>query len=198
MGSNYDELLNQVNEIHDLEKATWLLGWDREVNLSLAGAEIRSKQLGTINKLVHRMSTSDEMGELIEKASDELIAEGMAEDTTEMSLVRLLERNFSENKSIPEDYVRRAAEAQGKGMQAWKVARAESDFSKFSSSLATTIELCQELAEYKGYKDEKYDALLSPYERGMKTADVQRVFDSVKAATVPLIEAISEKQHLVD
>ncbi|MEM9776034.1 MAG: carboxypeptidase M32, partial [Chloroflexota bacterium] len=44
----------------------------------------------------------------------------------------------------------------------------------------------------------KYDALLSPYERGMKTADVQRVFDSVKAATVPLIEAISEKQHLVD
>ncbi|MEM8863825.1 MAG: hypothetical protein AAGD96_36415, partial [Chloroflexota bacterium] len=198
MGVKFDQLLNQVQEIHDLEKTSWLLSWDREVNLSSAGAEIRAKQMGTVNKLVHRLSTSDEMGELIENATLEIEAEGLAEDSTPHTLVRLLARDFAENKSIPEDFIRRRVEAQGKAMQIWKKAREEGDFAPFAPCLATTIELCQELADYKGYEDEKYDALLAPFERGMKTADVRRVFDAVKAETVPLIEAITERQTLVD
>lgn len=198
MGANYDKLLSQVHEIHDLEKSSWLLSWDREVNLSPAGVDIRTKQLGTLNKLVHRMSTSDEMGELINKATDELVAKGATKESTAMSLVRVLARNFAENKSVPEDFVRRAAEAQGKGVQAWKKAREDDNYSHFEPCMTTTIELNQELAEYKGYEQEKYDALLAPYERGMKTADVRRVFDAVKTASIPLIEAISQNQHLVD
>lgn len=198
MGTNYQKLLEQVNEIHDLEKVTWLMGWDREVNMPDAAAGIRSKQIGTVNKLVHRMSTSDEMGELIENAAAELEAEEAAQNGTEQSLVRFLTRDYAERKKFPEDFVKRQAEAQGIANQVWKSAREDNDYSQFSDCVAATIELCQEKAEYLGYEDEKYDALLSQFERGLKTADVRRIFNAIKAETVPLVEAIADRQDLVD
>ncbi|MFT5193451.1 MAG: carboxypeptidase Taq [Cellvibrionaceae bacterium] len=198
MGKNYQKLLEQVNEIHDLDKVTWLMGWDREVNMPDAAAGIRSKQIGTVNKLVHRLSTSDEMGELIENAAAELEGEEQDPQGTEQSLIRFLKRDFAEKKRIPEDFVRRQTEARGHANQVWKSARENNDFAPFASCVATTIALCQEMAEYLGYEDEKYDALLSQYERGLKTADVRRIFNAIKEETVPLIEAIADRQHLVD
>ena len=198
MGKHYQQLLEQVNEIHDLDKVTWLMGWDREVNMPAAAAEIRAKQIGTVNKIIHRMSTSDEMGELIENAAAELEAEELPITSTEQSLVRFLSRDYAEKKRIPEDFVKRQAEAQGIGIEAWKSARENNDYSQFISCIETTIGLCQEKAEHLGYEDEKYDALLSQYERGLRTADVRRIFDAIKAETVPLIEAIAERQELVD
>lgn len=198
MGKQYQKLLEQVHEIHDLDKVTWLMGWDREVNMPPAAAEIRAKQIGTVNKIVHRLSTSDDMGELIDNAAAELEAEGLPADSVEQSLVRFLSRDYAEQKRIPEDFVRRQAEAQGISIEAWKAAREDNDYGRFAPCIQTTIELCQEKAEYLGYEDEKYDALLSQFERGLKTADVRRIFEAIKTETVPLIEAISERQALVD
>lgn len=198
MGNHFQQLLEKVNEIHDLEKVTWLLSWDREVNAPSAGAAIRSKQIGTVSKLMHELSVSDEMGELIERSADELNSAGADRASMEQSLVRFLARDYEENRRIPTDYVQRVSIAQGKANEAWKLARANNNFAEFAPHLAQSIAHGQEKAEYLGYEDEKYDALLSQFERGMKTADVRRVFDAIKAETAPLIAAINERQDKVD
>jgi Zn-dependent M32 family carboxypeptidase len=68
--------------------------WDREVNMPRAGAAERIAQLTTLSSLIHRMATSDEMGELIESAAAEL--DGADYNGNEASLIRLLRRNYDD------------------------------------------------------------------------------------------------------
>ena len=89
--SHFDTLLTRVHELDDLGKASAVLYWDREVNMPHAGLAERIAQMTTLSSLIHRMATSDEMGELIERAAAEL--DGAEFDSREDALIRLLRRN---------------------------------------------------------------------------------------------------------
>lgn len=196
MGQKYEALLRKVNQLHDLEKAMSVMGWDREVNMPAAGAAIRNQQMTTLRGLLHEMRTSAEMGDLIEAAGAEMA--GADYDGTAASLLRWLRRDYAESRLLPDEFVRRRSEVNGAARVAWVKARQEDDFASFAPHLQKVIGLAQELAELYGYEDEPYDALLDKFERGMRTADVRGIFEAVKAETVPLIQAISEKVGAVD
>lgn len=188
MTTAYEQLLERVQEIDDLNKAAGLLAWDREVNMPKGGTAERIAQMTTLSSLTHRMFTADEMGESIEKAATELA--GADYDSNEASLIRLLRRTYADARRLPADFVARSSAVSGQAREAWVKARAESDFAVFRPWLEQVVELCQEMAELYGYEDEKYDALLDKYETAMKTAEVRAIFDAVKAELVPLREAI--------
>lgn len=194
--SNYTQFLAEVNEQSDILKAAQLMSWDREVNMPQGGQEERALQLATLSRLLHKRGTSDQFGALLEDVSAEL--KEADPDSDEVRLVQLVKRQFDRARALPLDYVQRSSMASSKARVAWMEARNENDFAKFQPHLETVIELCQELVEYFGYEDEKYDALLDLYERGMKSAEVRSLFDTVKAATVPLLEAIVERGKPVD
>lgn len=196
MPTNYEKLIERVNELDDLNKAAALMSWDREVNMPRAGAAERIAQMTTLSSLIHRLATSDEMGELIESAAAEL--GGAAYDSNEASLIRLLRRNYADARKLPADYVARSAAISGQAREAWVRARAEDNFAHFQPLLEQIVELCQEMAEYYGYEDEKYDALLDKYETNMKTAEVRAIFDAVKADLVPLREAVDSSPVKLD
>ncbi|HOU41983.1 MAG TPA: carboxypeptidase M32, partial [Promineifilum sp.] len=103
----YQTLLDRVHELNDLGKANALLSWDREVNMPRAGTPERIAQMTTLSSLIHRLSTSDEMGELIERAAAEI--DGADYDSDEAALIRLLRRNYADERKLPADYVARAA-----------------------------------------------------------------------------------------
>ncbi len=194
--SSYESLLEKVHELDDLNKAAALMSWDREVNMPRGGAAERIAQMTTLSSLSHRMATSDEMGEAIEQAAAEL--DGAAYDSDEAALIRLLRRNYADARKLPAEYVARSAAVSGQAREAWVRARAESDFSRFRPWLEQIVELCQEMADYYGYEDERYDALLDKYETNMKTAEVRAIFDAVKAELVPLREAIDRSPVKLD
>lgn len=194
--SSYQALLEKVHEIHDLEKALALLHWDRETNMPKAGLSSRIQQTTTLSRLIHVMSTSDEMGELIEAAAAEL--DGAPYDSNEASLIRYLRRSYQDARKLPPEFVARVSEVSGQARDAWVQARANDDFATFQPWLAQVIQLCQEMAELYGYEDEKYDALLDKYEHGMKTAQVRAIFNAVKEELIPLRQAIGEQGAAVD
>ncbi|MFQ5400275.1 MAG: carboxypeptidase M32 [Anaerolineae bacterium] len=188
--------MEKVYEINDLQKATAVLYWDREVNMPKAGAPARVQQITTLSRLTHTMSTSDEMGELIEGAAAEV--NGAAYDSIESSLIRFLRRSYEDARKIPPDFVVRSSEVSGKAHDAWIKARSENNFAHFRPWMEQVVELCQELAELYGYEDERYDALLDKYEQDMKTAEVREIFNAVKAELVPLREAVETQAEAVD
>ncbi len=196
MPTNYEKLTERVNELDDLNKAAALLSWDREVNMPRAGAPARIAQMTTMSSLIHRMSTADEMGELIENAAAEL--DGAPYESNEAALIRLLQRNYADARKLPADYVARSSAVGGQAREAWVRARAENDFARFQPWLEQVVELCQEMADYYGYEDERYDALLDKYETNMKTADVRAIFDALKAELIPLREAIDSSRVILD
>ena len=196
MPQKFDALLERINEIHDLNKANQLLSWDRQVIMPHAADEIRVQQMATLRRFSHKLYVSDEMGELIEGAAEDL--NGSDYESNEASLVRYLQYDYSEQRKIPPEFVKRVAIVSGRAHTIWRKARENDDFESFRPWLEQIIELGQEMAELYGYEDEKYDALLDKYERGARTADVRAIFEAAKAATVPLIEAIEEQGAEVD
>ncbi|MFN2295415.1 MAG: carboxypeptidase M32, partial [Candidatus Promineifilaceae bacterium] len=196
MSTKFEKLLEKVYEVHDLEKATAVLSWDRETNMPKAGITARIQQMTTLSRLSHSFFTADEMGELIEAA-----AVGMEDtpyDSNEASLIRLLRRQYENARKLPSEYVTRVSEISGHAHDAWVQARTEDDFGTFQPWLEQVVELGQEMAEYYGYEDELYDTLLDKYEFDMKTAEVRETFAAVKQELVPLREAIVERGSPVD
>ncbi len=194
--SSYEMLLVKVQEIDDLNKALAVMGWDRETNMPKAGAAARVQQMTTLNRFTHLLFTDDEMGRLIEDSAVEL--NGAAYESNEASLIRLLRQTYADARRLPAEFVARVSDVGGHAHQAWVHARAENDFVSFRPWLEQVVELGQEMAEYYGYEDEKYDALLDKYERGMKTAEVRAIFAALREELVPLREAIEAQGWQVD
>lgn len=194
--SHFQTLLNKVNEVNDLEKAFQILSWDRETYMPKAGMNERIQQMTTIRRLIHRMSTTDEYGEMIGRASAEL--NGADPNGFEKRLIALLDRQYKRQRQLPPAMVKRAAIASGKGREAWVQARASNDFAHFRPHLEEIVAILQEQAEIFGYEEEKYDAFIRFFEHGMTTADVRRLFNAVKKETKPLLDAIQERGTAID
>lgn len=196
MTTKFQQLLEKVYEIHDIEKAMGVLSWDKETNMPKAGTVARIQQLTTLRRLSHEMFIADEMGELIETAAAEIA--DASYDSNEASLIRYLRRSYEESRQLPPEFVRRVSEVSGKAHPAWVEARESNNFAHFLPHLEEVVKLVQEMAELYGYEDEKYDPLLDKFEHGMKTAEVRAIFNAVKEELIPLRQAIAERGTAVD
>lgn len=196
MSAHYQALLDKLYTLSDIHKAIAVLYWDRETFMPVQGNNGRTQQITTLNQLAHERAISTEMGDLLGAAEDE--QRGAHHSSDEASLLRYVRRQFDEDRLFSTDFVRRRSEITGTAGAAWADARARNDFAAFRPHLESAVSIAQESAEILGYVDEKYDALLNQYERGMKTAAVREIFETVKRDTVPLIHAIGERLDAVD
>ncbi len=67
-----------------------------------------------------------------------------------------------------------------------------SDFSVFRPHLERLVELGQRYVSFFAPVDHPYDVLLDQFERGMKTADVKAIFETLRPQQVELLQAIAE------
>ena len=191
-----DALLQQVHRIHDIGRALSVLSWDREVNMPKAGDSARVQQMTTLRQLLHQFATSDDYGAAIESAAAEL--DGLPEDDDRRCLIRVLRRDYDRSRKLPEAFVLELSRVGAAAWNVWKQAREDNDFSNFQPHLSRLVELQREMAGLYGYEQDPYDALLDGYEEGARAAQVGAVFAAVKAATVPLLQAIAERGRSID
>lgn len=189
-------LAERLAELHDLAAAAGLLAWDRETNMPPGGSDGRIAQMATMSRLVHRMSTDDALGTLLEDAAAEVA--GRPADDPAAALVRVARRQFDDARCLPEDFVRRRAEISGRAHPAWVQARADDDFAAFAPHLEAVVALNREQAGYFGYSDDPYDAVLDRFEEGATTAQVRGLFDALQAELVPIARAIREEGRPID
>ncbi|MFP4322343.1 MAG: carboxypeptidase M32, partial [Anaerolineales bacterium] len=181
-----------IKDIHNLGNALAVLEWDQKTYMPSGGAEARAEQIAALSKVIHQMTTADEMGRLLEAAEAEAAALPYEHD--DAALVRVLRREYDQQTRIPTDLVVEFRRATSLANAAWEQARAADDFASFFPHLEKIFELTGQQAEHLGYDEHIYDALLDQYEPGMTTADVRRVFDALRAQLVPLVQQISA-QH---
>ena len=160
------------------------------------GVQSRSEQLTTLSRLAHVRFTSDEVGRLLD-ALDAQYAKSPF-DSDEASLLRVTRRDYEEARKLPAELVAEAAEAGVIANPVWRKAREHADFKLFAPYLEKNVELNRRIADAIGYDDRPYDALLNRYEPGMKTGDLEAIFDELKQAIVPLIADIARNADAVD
>ncbi len=94
----YEQLKIRLGEIHDVNRAGALLGWDQQTYMPPAGAEARAYALGTLSKIAHDLLVSDETGRLIEGAAAEL--SGANSDSEEAALLRVVQRDYDKERKL--------------------------------------------------------------------------------------------------
>ena len=195
MGKQYDALVARLRDIHNVEMAASLLGWDQQTQMPAGGAESRARQLGTLSKIAHQMFTSDETGQLLEDASTETTNDDYNSDSA--SMVRVVQDDYDSQTKLPTEWVSEFVELTANAHGIWAKAREDKDFSQFQPTLERIIEMVRQQTEYLGYDDHPYTALLNQYERGITTTQVKQIFDDHKSGLVELIAAINENADKV-
>ena len=194
MKENMKLLKEKLAELADLHAASAVLGWDQLVNMPNGAAVDRGEQIATIEKIQHIKSTSDELGQLLDDLAE--YAKGLDPDSDDARLVKVARRNFDKQAKVPTEYVTEIARESTVAQSVWEKAKSASDFAMFQPNLERLVELRRQYADYFKPWDHVYDPLLDDFEPGMKTGEVQEIFNTIRPKQVELIKAISEKEKV--
>ena len=191
-----ESLKQTLHEVHDLQMAQNLLGWDQSTNMPVGGALDRSYQMGTLAKLAHQQFTSDGVGELLEQSKTETA--GMDADSDDACLVKVAAKDYERSRRVPDRWIEKFVQVTSNAQTVWEKAKAESDFASFEPHLKEIYELRKEYSEFFKPYEHIYDPLLDEFEPGLKTAEVQAIFDGIRPRQVALIEAIKAAKPVQD
>ncbi len=193
-----EEKLNQLKtllaEIANLNAANAILNWDQLVNMPGGAAEDRGEQIATLENIAHAKATSDELGRLLDDLAGE--TQHMASESDEVCLIRSAKRNYDKQTKVPAEFVTEMARVSTVAQSVWEKAKNKSDFGLFRPHLERLVELRQQYADFFKPWDHVYDPLLDDFEPGMKTAEVQTIFNALRPKQVELIKAISQARKV--
>jgi len=195
-----DEHLKQLRavlaEVSDLNYAMAVLGWDQQTFMPDGGAEERGDQLSTLARLAHERMTAPVLGQLLSNLQP--YAAGLPAGSDDACLVRVARRDYERAVKVPPAWVAEFARVTAVAQNVWQQARAASDFPRFQPHLERIVELRREYASFFAPYSHVYDSLVEDFEPGMKTADVQAIFDILRPAQVALVEAIAGRPQVDD
>ena len=129
---------------------------------------------------------------------DELRGLDAAPDSFEARLVKTARRDYEKHTRVSAAWVSEFARATTVAQSAWEKAKANNEFGVFRPHLEKIVELNRQYAAFFAPYTHVYDPLLDIYEPGLKTAEVQAIFATLRTQQVKLIQAIREKPEVDD
>jgi len=194
MEEKLKQLKELLGEVADLRAASSVLGWDQQVNMPEGGAEDRGEQIATLENILHQKATSDEIGKLLDDL--ERYQDQLDSDSDDARLIKVTRREYDKQTKVPPEYVSEFARVSTVAQSVWEKAKATADFEEFRPHLEKLVDLRRQYAEFFKPWDHVYDPLLDDFEPGMKTAEVQEIFNKLRPEQVELIRKISEKDQV--
>ncbi len=183
----YDELLVRLKDIDLVTQIGGLLGWDQEVLMPPKAAALRAEQLSWISKTGHEKLTDSRIGELLD-----ILEQKKDLDEVQIGNIRLARDSYNKATKLPTDFVAEMAMHKSKSQISWTRARAENDFSIFRDDLSKMVEMSRKKADYLGYDEVRYDALLDLYESGLTVSKVDPLFAGLRENVAPLVKRVIE------
>ncbi|HEY1017132.1 MAG TPA: carboxypeptidase M32, partial [Herpetosiphonaceae bacterium] len=181
-------LKQRLATVNDLAGAYSVLSWDQQTYMPEQSVADRAEQMTTLSKLAHELAVDPEVGRLLD-ALDGQFEPGSDEE----ALVRVARRNYLKETKLPTELVAELTRTTALAESAWARARAESDWAMFAPHLEKMVDLQRQVARQLNPDIHPFDALLDWGEPGMSKAQIETMYEELKAGTVPLIRAIAER-----
>jgi carboxypeptidase Taq len=192
----YEKLLEKAKEIKVLKSICTLIDWDQETYMPPKGLSIRSTQKEHLEALIHKEFTSTQfqelLGALISLETGKIFDESGLDEIQKSALIEW-RADLLKSKKLPDEFVKKFARATSEAVSEWGIAKTNNDFNAFIPHLKKIIHLTKEKAEYLGYKDHPYNALLEEYERGMNVKKLDKLFNGLKPFLIDLTKKLSQK-----
>ncbi len=186
MSAPYAELQQRLRDAETLRSLAALAMWDQETMMPRKAVAFRAEEVALVSRLAHERATDPRVGELIAECETDAT---LCEDPLESANLREIRRAYDRAIKLPPELVAELGQTGSLAMEAWKDARARDDFRAFRPWLEKQFALARRKAECYGAPEggELYDALLDDFEPGMTAAQLERVFEPLREALVPLI-----------
>jgi len=197
--SDVDRLRGLLAEISDLDRAQALLAWDERTQMPPAGAESRAELVATLARVRHERLTSDALGELLDRAGEDVAA--LPYDSVDASLVRVARREWEKARRVPAELRAEITRTSSLAEHAWVKAREASDFPAFLPHLERNVELARRYAEcFDGFEgfEHPYDPLLDDFEPGMTTPEITAILGELREGVRRVVAAVAERGSSVD
>ncbi len=192
MSRNLDILIGEMRIITQLRSAASVLSWDQETYMPPGGARARADQISLILSMSHARFTGPDfrrsLGTLVDLPSGKVLKGGLAEE--EVRLLEMTWRDWRRAAALPVEFVGELTRLTAEAQHVWDQARRQSDFGMLAPYLEKIISMKRNEADYLGYDEVPYDALLDGHEPGMTTGQLQALFDTLRPALVDLLARI--------
>ncbi|MDR9380815.1 MAG: carboxypeptidase M32 [Natronomonas sp.] len=187
----YDVVLEKSQRILDLEKVDFLTRWDSDVMMPEGGAPARASQRSSIVAAQTRYRTDDDLGRALDVLEDADLTEDQA------AIVREVRREYDVETSVPEDVNNRISTVASSAHEDWKQAKEANDWSMFAPSMSDVVDAWMDWAEHVDPDGDPFETLWtkrSGYhaQRYIDLETVDRIFDELRDALVPLIGEIQD------
>jgi carboxypeptidase Taq len=192
MADALESLKSRLIDLHALTALTRLLHWDERTIMPPAGAAHRGQHLGLIQRFLHERLVDPELGRLLDELAS--VEDSLDYDSDDAALIRLARRERDKAVQVPTDLRVEMVRAASEATPVWLEAKATSNFDLFLPALERNVELRHRYVECFEPRDEPYDILLDDFEPEMRTAEVTRIFDEIKAEVVPLIAELRNRE----
>lgn len=189
MEKEYENKINELKEylknLEYLNSSIALIQWDSLVNMPSKAVQYRSEMLGYLSGESYKLSTSNKIKEFAEyfKKFKDI-------DEVTKATIENIEREYNKTKKIPEEEYKAYVMAASQSGAAWEEAKSKGDFNIFKPHLKKMVEFNKKFAEYWGYGENRYNALLDIYEPGITTEKLDIVFGELRDALVDLLGKI--------
>jgi carboxypeptidase Taq len=190
------ELKKRLTKVASLSSALSLLTWDRDVNLPKKGVAFRGEAIQELSSIVHSnflAIDSDGLLTELKKLYDLKKIKG-----NDAVIVCEVWKDYQRAKKIPDEFVREEALLLTKANSIWVKAKNENNFKLFLPYLTKIVALKRREAEYIGYTNSPYDALLDVYEPGMNTVEASRILHDLKDFLIPFLKKIKKSKIKID
>ena len=186
-----------VLKILDYYKDLWALSyvssvahWDLETYMPQKGVVARGEALGRLSTIRQKMFLDKNFVALIHKAQNEKNL-----NDYESAIVRVLLRSLDFYEKIPSNFLEKFENLTNTATVIWRKAKEENSFEVFEKPLSDIFKMNKEMAEYLGYKDSAYDALLDLFEEDLTSKEVTNFFDEIKSPLSELLEGIVSSRN---
>ncbi len=190
---SYEKLLNKTKDLIILQTVQSIIQWDMETMMPPKAVEQRSYQLALLSRMEHKMSTSREMGRLINEIKSNVKYETL--DQIEKRNFYLIKKNYEEQTQLPEKLVSETTKQQVLTVNSWKKAKATNEYSRLKPDLDKLVNLNKKVAEIlmKVKKTSTpYNALIDNYEPKTNTQTISKVFAELQTGIKKLLNKIQK------
>jgi carboxypeptidase Taq len=171
-GKALEELRQRSAELTNLNNIMALMHWDQEVTMPPGATKERAGQFSTLSTIIHKKLTDPVLGNLLQQAEE--YSAHLAD--RDKALARVLSREHQRNTKLPEKFVADFAYLTSESLPAWISARKQDDFKMFSPFLDKIVSMSRQKADYLGYEEHPYDALLDLYEEELTSRSLAGIF----------------------
>jgi len=197
---DYDHLQQLSRHSRILTGIGHLLDWDQETYMPDGASGIRSIQMETLAGIIHEEKTGKKFVNALSKLID--IPKGSLK-TKELSgeqvaALKEWRRDYLKEKALPKKFVEEFARLTSQSILAWRSAKKENAFQRFAPFLDKLVSMARKKADFLGFKEHPYDALLDQYEHDITTHEIAALFSSLRKNVVDLLKKISKKKQIND